>query len=150
MKKLLTCLVAVLITTPVLAEHHSSTETEVHAAVESFNTAYASNDVEAYFNHYADGVMLYFYGARQDITAYHEEWSSMVKAGGAVEKNELSDVKVQVLQDDVAVSSYFVENTTRTPEGETATVNAFEMDVWQKTDGEWKIVSLHYSEIPAE
>jgi len=151
MKKLLISLAAVLITTPALAEHHNSAEAEVHAAVEAFNTAYAANDVEGYFNNYADDAMLYFYGARQDVTAYHEEWSAMVKAGGGVEKNEISDVKVQVLQGDkVAVASYFVDNRSRTPEGDTSAEKAFESDVWQKIDGEWKIVSLHYSEIVAE
>ena len=151
MKKLLTCLVAVMITIPALAEHHNSTEAEMYAAVEAFNTAYATNDVEGYFNSYADGAMLYFYGARQDIAAYHEEWSAMVKAGGGVEKNEISDLKVQMLQgDNVAVASYFVDNMSRSAEGETSSEKAFEMDVWQKIDGEWKIVSLHYSAIAAE
>ena len=27
---------------------------------------------------------------------------------------------------------------------------AFETDVWQKVHGEWKIISLHYSEITSE
>ena len=151
MKKLLISLAAVLITIPALAEHHNSTEAEVLAAVEAFNTAYATNDVEGYFNSYADDAMLYFYGARQDIKAYHEEWSAMVEAGGGVEKNEISDVKVQVLQSDkVAVASYFVDNKSRSAEGETSSEKAFESDVWQKIDGEWKIVSLHYSAIEAE
>jgi ketosteroid isomerase-like protein len=151
MNKLLTCLVAVLITTPALAEHHNSTEAEVLAAVEAFNTAYATNDVEGYFNHYADDVMLYYYGARQEIATYHEEWSAMIKAGGGVEKNEISDVKVQMLQgNEAAVASYFVDNKTREAEGDTSTAKAFELDVWQKIDGEWKIVSMHYSEIAAE
>jgi ketosteroid isomerase-like protein len=151
MKKLLTCLAAVLITIPALAEHHNSTEAEMYAAVKAFNTAYATNDVEGYFNHYADDAMLYFYGARQDVAAYHEEWSAMVKAGGGVEKNEISDVNVQMLQGDtVAVASYFVDNRSRSAEGETSSEKAFEMDVWQKIDGEWKIVSLHYSAIVAE
>jgi len=31
-----------------------------------------------------------------------------------------------------------------------STVRAFETDVWQKIDAEWKVVSLHYSEIPPD
>ncbi len=79
MKKLLTCLVAVMITTATLAEHHSSAEDEVRAA-----------------------------------------------------------------------SAAFIDNRTRSPEGEISTARAFETDVWQKIDGKWQIVSLHYTEIPPD
>ena len=151
MKKLLTCLVAVLNTMSAMAEHHSSTEAEVFAAVEAFNEAYGTNDVEGYFGHYADDAMVYFYGERQNMALYHEEWSAMVDAGGAVEKNDPSDVRVQVMpSNEVAVATYFVDNATRSPEGETTVAKAFETDVWQKIEGEWKIVSLHYTEIEPE
>ena len=110
MKKLLTCLIAVLIPISIMAEQHSSAEAEVRAAVEAFNDAYSSNDVEGYFSHYTDDAKLYFYGARHKVADYHEEWSAMVDAGGAVEKNDPSDVSVQVLPgDEVAVASYFVD-----------------------------------------
>ncbi len=151
MKKILACLVAVLIAIPTLAAHHKSAETEVATAVSAFNGAYATNDVEGYFSHYTDDATLYFFGARQKVSAYHEEWTAMVNAGGAVEKNDLSDVKVQVMPgDEVAVATYFIDLVTRSPEGETASARAFETDVWQKIDGEWKIVSLHYTEIAPE
>ena len=151
MKKLLTCLVAALIAIPALAAHHESAEAEVSAAVVAFNEAYANNDVETYFSNYTDDATLYFFGARQKVAVYHKQWSEMVDAGGAVEKNDLSDMKVQVMPgDQVAVATYFIANATRSPEGETVEARAFETDVWQKIDGEWQIVSLHYTEIPAE
>jgi hypothetical protein len=75
----------------------------------------------------------------------------MVDAGGAVEKNDPSDVSVQVLPgDEAAVASYFVDYASRSPEGERTVAMGFESEVWQKIDGEWKIVSLHYSEIAPE
>jgi ketosteroid isomerase-like protein len=151
MKKLLICLAAVLITTSTMAEHHKSAEADVYAAVKAFNAAYASNDVEGYFDNYTDDATLYFYGARQIVADYHEEWTAMVDAGGAVEKNDISDVQVQVMPgDEVAVATYFVANATRSPDGETAVARAFESDVWQKIEDEWKIVSLHYTEIAPE
>ena len=151
MKRLLTCLVAVLIATSTMAEHHNSAEADVSAAVHAFNEAYATNDVEVYFDHYTDDATLYFFGARQIVADYHEEWSAMVDAGGAVEKNDISDVQVQVMPgDEVAVATYFVDNTTISPDGETSMAKAFESDVWQKIAGEWKIVSLHYTEIAPE
>ena len=67
MKRLLTCLAAVLITTSTMAEHHKSAEADVNAAVHAFNVAYATNDVEAYFDYYTDDATLYFFGARQIV-----------------------------------------------------------------------------------
>ncbi|MEQ8800957.1 MAG: nuclear transport factor 2 family protein, partial [Haliea sp.] len=60
-----------------------------------------------------------------------------------------ADLQVQLMPgDDVAVATSFVDNRTRAPDGATSTVRAFETDVWQKINGEWKIISLHYSVIP--
>jgi len=52
--------------------------------IAAFDTAYATNDIETYFGFYADGATVYFYGARQDISAYKKEWSAMKDAGGGV------------------------------------------------------------------
>jgi ketosteroid isomerase-like protein len=151
MKKLLTGLALVLISISAMAGHHGSADEEVRAASEAFNTAYISNDVEGYFSYYADDASIYFYGQRQDMSAYHEEWSTMVGAGGGVEVNELSDTVIQVLPGGkAAVASYFVNNRTRSADGEVSTERAFESEVWQKIDGEWKVVNLHYSVILPE
>ena len=151
MKNRIAVLVATLISFAALAAHHESALDEVRAAVEGFDTAYATNDVEGYFGYYAEGATVYFYGARQDLSAYHEEWTAMMAAGGGVEVNEMSDLVIQMMPgDEVAIATSFIDNTTRSPEGEVSTVKAFETDVWQKIDGAWKIISLHYSEIPAE
>jgi ketosteroid isomerase-like protein len=151
MKKVLISLAASMIVFPVAAQQSSSLAAEVLSAVEAFNGAYAGNRVDEYFGYYADDAGVYFYGARQSVSAYHEEWAATIAAGGGVEKNELSDVRVRVLPGgDAAVASYFVDYQMRAPDGSLSTAKAFESDVWQKIDGEWKIVSLHYSEIPLE
>ena len=60
----------------------------------------------------------------------------------------MSDLQVQVLPGgEAAVATYFVDNEPVSPDGSVAAARAFETDVWQKIDGEWKIVSLHYTEI---
>ena len=76
----------------------------------------------------------------------------MIAAGGGVDKNDTSDVRVQMLPgEDSAVVSYFVDNQSRSPDGEVSSETAYESEVWQKIDGEWKIVSLHYTNFePAE
>lgn len=54
MKKILTCLVAVLLAIPALAAHHESAEAEVNAAVVAFNEVCATKDVESYFSNYTE------------------------------------------------------------------------------------------------
>lgn len=148
MKKMLIFLAATMFAFPLAAQQGGSAAAEVRAAVEAFNGAYGGNRVEEYFSYYVDDAALYFYGERQSVSAYHEEWAETISAGGRVEKNELSDIQVRVLAGgSAAVASYFVDYAMRAPDGSVSTARAFESDVWQKIDGEWKIVSLHYTEI---
>jgi ketosteroid isomerase-like protein len=149
--KILVLLVATLASFSAFADHHGKTAAEVEAAVRAFNAAYAENEVETYFSYYADDVSIYFYGARQDVNAYHDLWAEEVAAGYAVQANELSDLRIQVLADGaVAIASYFVATKSLPVDGEQVSVKAFESDVWEKTEDGWKVVSLHYSEIPQE
>jgi ketosteroid isomerase-like protein len=153
MRKLLIILTATFISFSVLADHHnSSAATEVKNASEAFNQAYETNDVEGYFNHYTDDAMLYFYGDRWEVAAYYEYWkNSMVGAGGGVEKNSVSDMQVKVMPGgDTAIVAVFVDNRSRSPKGEINEEKGYETEIWQKIDGTWKIVSLHYSVILPE
>ena len=135
-----------------MAEHHGAENADLHAAIKAFDLAYANNDVEDYFSFYADDATVYFGGdARVDITAYHEMWIGLMAAGGGVELNEMSDLQVQVMPGgDIAIATSFIDNRTRSTDGTTSTSRAFETDVWQKIDGKWQIISLHYSGISAE
>jgi ketosteroid isomerase-like protein len=132
-----------------MAGRPGSENADLHAAIEAFDRAYAHNDVERYFSFYADDATVYFGGdARVDIAAYHEMWTGLMEAGGGVELNEMSDLQVQVMPSgDVAIATSFIDNRTRSAEGTTSTSRAFETDVWQKIDGKWKIISLHYTGI---
>lgn len=151
MSKILSCFVIALFSFSAMAADKSSVQAEVMDAAVAFDAAYASNDVETYFGFYTDDAVLYFYGARQKVSAYKEEWTALIEAGGGVEKNEMSDLHVQVMPSgDVAIITSFIDNRTRAEDGTTTTVRAFETDIWQKIDGAWKVVGLHYSEIPPE
>lgn len=149
MKKLITGLTALLLCLPAMADDHGKLKAEVMAAAEAFNEAYATNDVEAYFDFYADDAQAWWYGERVDLEAYYDEWVAMIEAGGGVEINTMSDIKIQIMPSkDIAIVSAFIENATRTPDGEVEAAKAFETDVWRKTEGEWKIVNLHFTVIP--
>lgn len=151
MKKLMMCLLVALIPLSALAAHHESVEAKIQALEEAFNGAYASNNVETYFGYYTKDSALYFFGARQPVAAYLEEWSATVASGGGYENYDLSDMRIQVMPgDSVAIATYFVDATSRSPDGELTALRAFETDIWQKIDGKWKVVNMHYSDIPVE
>jgi ketosteroid isomerase-like protein len=134
-----------------MAGHHDSAQAEVAAAAKAFNTAYATNDVDTYFGFYTEDAVLFFYGTRQPVAAYRKEWTASIKAGGGVEKNETSEIRIQMMPSgDVAVVSSFMDNRTRSEGGATSTVKAYETEIWQKIDGKWRIVGLHYSEFEPE
>lgn len=134
-----------------MAEHHGAAKAEVRDAANAFNAAFAAGEVEDYFSYYTDDATLFFFGARQDVSAYHEEWTELVAAGYTIEKYDLSDLRVQVMPSgDAAVSTYFIDFRTRDADAAVAEGKAFETDVWQKVDGKWKVVSLHYTEIPPQ
>ena len=142
-----------LMTLPLLvwADNHGAVEAEVLRLVKEFNKAYATNQVDDYFGFYASNASLYYFGERQSLEGYNKEWHEMVAAGGAVQRNDISDVEVKVLNgESIAVVTYFVDNQTRSAEGELTTARAFETDVWQKVQGVWKIINLHYSEIESD
>jgi ketosteroid isomerase-like protein len=151
MRKILSGLVIALFSFSAMADQADSSDADLNAAINAFDHAYASNDVETYFSFYAEDATVYFYGARQDIDAYHDDWVALIKDGGGVEENEMSDIIVQLLPSgDVAVSTSFIDNLSRAPNGIRTSSKAFETDVWQRIDGEWKIISLHYSDMPSE
>ena len=147
MKKLLIAFAAVIISIPAMADHHGEAEAEVRAASEAFNTAYSTNNAEEYFSFYTDDAVLFFFGKRQVVAEYNESWSASIAAGGGVIKNDLSDMQLQMLPGGkAAVASYFVDNQSRSPDGDVSSATAYESEVWEKIDGEWKIVNLHYTE----
>ncbi len=144
------CLFISLLSFSALADHHGEEPADLYAAIKAFDHAYATNDTDTYFEYYAEGATLFYSGERQDLAAYEASWPEFMAAGGGVEKNEMSDLKVQVLPcGDVAVSTSFIDNTTRSPDGSKESIRAFETDVWQKVDGKWKVISVHYTEMAA-
>ena len=59
----------------------------------------------------------------------------MVKAGGAVEKNGVSDLVIRMLPGNkAAIASFFIDYRFRGPDGEVTEEQAFETEVWQKMD----------------
>src|SRR5262245_23952885 len=91
-----------------------STVSEIEKLEAAFNGAYEKNELDAYFSYYADDVTMWFESGRVTLADYKKEWYALIKGGGGVEKNTLSDVRVQVSPGgDTAVATYAVDVLTR-------------------------------------
>jgi len=151
MKNLITIILTMALPLVALAGNPEAVESKIAEMEKAFNEAYAANQIDTYFDFYAKDATLFFYGERQPVERYHKEWQASINAGGAVVRNDVSDMKIRVLPGGkAAVASSFIDNSTRSPDGEVTTVRAYESNVWQKIDGQWKVVSLHYNEIAEE
>jgi ketosteroid isomerase-like protein len=127
------------------------TAKEVEGLVVAFNQAYERNDLEKYFSYYADDVTQWFETGRAELADYKKSWHELIQGGGGVEKNTLSDIRIQVSPGgEAAVATYVVDVVTRAVDGKKTKERAYETDVWYKRDGKWKIVHLHYNskEVP--
>lgn len=124
-------------------------EAEVREAVTRFNAAYLANDMAAYWPFYDASLTQWWPEGRVDLEAYRGQWDKMLKDGGKVLENELSDLVVQVSPSgDAAVASYAVRVVTRQPDGTLSKERVHETDVWFKRGGVWRVVHLHYSPKP--
>ena len=123
-----------------------TTAGEIEKLVVAFNQAYERNDLEEYFSYYADDVTQWFESGRAGLADYKKSWHELIEGGGGVEKNALSDIRIQVSPGgDAAAATYVVDVVTRQADGKKTKEQAFETDVWYKRDGKWKIVHLHYN-----
>ena len=151
MHKLLTLCATALISFSAVADQHGAPEAELRKVVIAFNEAYADNDVERYFSYFAEDADMYWSGARQTTAAYREDWVATVEAGGAVEKNGVSDLVIRMLPgNEAAIVSFFIDYRMHTPDGEVVEEQAFETEVWEKINGAWKLVGLHNNVIPPQ
>ncbi|MBT5817540.1 MAG: DUF861 domain-containing protein [Proteobacteria bacterium] len=151
MKYLLMFLLAALLPLSAQSDSNAAVEKEIRENVMKFNGSYAENDLGSYFSFYAEDSMLIVGGSRVILADYHKGWHEFIAGGGGVEKNEITDIQVQVLSGgEVAIANYLIEARSRSIEGEVSKESAIETDVWQKRDGVWKIVSMHYTSRPKE
>src|SRR5262245_989060 len=126
-------------------------EAEVREAETRFNAAYLANDMAAYWPFYDPALTQWWPEGRVDLPAYQSQWTKLLKDGGKVLEDELSDMVVQVSPSgDAAVASYAVRVVTRQADGKVTKERVHESDIWFKKGGVWRVVHLHYSPRPEE
>jgi ketosteroid isomerase-like protein len=108
--------------------------------------AYESNDLEAYWAFYADDVTQLWDTGPISLEEYKREWNALVEQGGGVVSGRTEDLRIRVSpKGDVAIATYAMDVTYRSPAGELSEGRYYETDVWFLRDGAWKIVHYHFS-----
>jgi len=121
-------------------------EDEIRALALEFNNAYLENDLDKYFDYYADDATLWFNSGRSTLSSYRDGWYELIESGGGVRKNAVSDLRVQMSPvGDAAIATYQVEVQTAYPGGESGNEKAHETDIWFKTADGWRITHVHYT-----
>ena len=122
---------------------------EIRKLEQEMNDAYAANDLPKYFGYYADDLTQWLPEGRTDLPAYKKSWSAYIGAGAKIQSVKLSDLHIQVAPSgDAAVASYGLHVSTKEKDGKVTEADYRESDVWFKRGGNWRVVFLHYSEVP--
>ena len=151
MKTFLFSLVLAVFATIPATGSAQSPETEVIARVIAFNEAYEKNDLDAYFGFYTDDAILWLDSGHSKLGDYKKDWYELIGKGGAVEKNTITGMDVQMGPGDTtAIVTYQLEVHTRMPDGSVTVDHAHECDTWFKADGQWRVGHLHYTVIKPE
>jgi ketosteroid isomerase-like protein len=122
---------------------------EIRRLEAEINTAYAANDLPKYFAYYADDFRGMFPDGVFTLADYRKTWTDYIKSGGAVLAFTYTDLQVQVSPGgDAAVASYRALARTRDPGKDPVEDKYLETDVFFKRSGQWKLVEVHYSQVP--
>ena len=138
------------LTASLLPAAHAATDTgaverEITQLEQVWNDAYGANDLPKYFGYYAENPLLVFYNKRTTLADYRKEWTSATKTE-PVQAAKMSDLKLEVdPSGDTAVASYQLDVSTKHADGKVTVEHAFEMDVWFKQKGGWRVNAVHYS-----
>jgi len=122
---------------------------EIRKLEQEMNDAYAANDLPKYFGYYADDLTQWLPEGRTDLPQYKKSWTAYIGAGAKIRSVKLSDLHIQVgPSGDTAVASYLLHVSTKEKDGKITEGDYRESDVWFKRSGNWRVVFLHYSEVP--
>jgi ketosteroid isomerase-like protein len=141
----LLALTASLLPAAQAATDTGAVEHEITRLEQVWNDAYGANDLPKYFGYYAEDPLLVFYNKRTKLADYRKEWTTATKTE-PVQAAKMSDLKIEVdPAGDTAVASYQLDVSTKHADGKVTVENAFEMDVWFKQKGGWRVSAVHYS-----
>ena len=123
-------------------------EQQIRELEQKMNDAYGKNDLPTYFSYYAPDFVQWLPEGRTDLEKYKKDWTEYIKKGNQVQEVKLKDVTVRVgPSQDSAVFAYILYVKTKLADGKVTEEENQETDVWFKRQGEWKVVTLHYSPV---
>ena len=124
----------------------TNAEQEIRNLEQQMNDAYARNDLQAYFNYYAQDFTQWLPEGRTDLERYKRQWQAYISSGNSVQAAEVRELVMRVApSEDAVVASYILYVKTKATDGKITEEENQETDVWFKRDGAWKVVALHFA-----
>jgi len=126
---------------------------ELRRAVDTFYNAWYDSDWDLYNSFYADDVV--FIDSAGDHMSLDEQNAKAAQIGERVgspvfdhaRENLVHAIRVSPTGD-AGVAYWTFPWEYQTENGVSTTIDYAESDVWWKVDGKWKVVLIHYHEIP--
>ncbi|MCM8557753.1 YybH family protein [Sphingomicrobium sediminis] len=127
------------------ADERAAIAGEVEARFESLVAAAERGDTNAYFAHFDGGTFTALNASGTVNTDFDLFRVDYLEASGAIEGYDALDfpkVEVRVLDRDTAVLVNEYQGRVRLGDGNVVAIAGGGQQVWQKTDGEWLMVSV--------
>ena len=144
------------LTEVVAQENADSIRAEVDSAATASWEAYAANDVELYFESFAeDAILVESSGREQTKSGYYVEWKDLIEAGGGVTAIDVNFPRsIRLSSDGTMAVVHYISFPTSYRFFDDSSAGGFVdttivwmvTDVWSKEGDSWKIVHSHFHE----
>ena len=125
---------------------------ELRTAIKTFYDAFYTQNWDVYYNFYSDDVVLIDKtGDVMDLAEYESRAAKDAEVLGDLLTDSVADslVDVRLSPDGKSGIAYSrLPYLYRNKDGVETTITIAETDVWWKIDGEWKVVHIHFPEVP--
>src|SRR5262245_52487733 len=110
---------------------------------------YKAGDIEGYLANYAPDITVYFSGSLMKSDEVRKFIRSLFEGGGKTLDFQIADPDDIQLSEygDAAVVSYPWRERFRYADGRETDSEYYEMDVWYRQNGEWKLAHMHVSTV---
>ncbi len=135
-----------LLTTLLASGQAPSPEQEILTLTRQYNQAWESLDVEAISPYHANDIIYYWHGRKgpSSKTEFEALLRQLLPSMSSY-SHHMIDPQVQLIGEEVAVVSHEVDGEYRSKDGELSNYDGALTYVFQKIEGQWKIILIHES-----
>jgi uncharacterized protein (TIGR02246 family) len=131
------------------ADRKAALADTVQVLVQEWATAWSALKPEPYLDLYSEDVQFYYRGTRSPRRTFVKQVRSLME-GYQTYRIEPGDPQIDVLAENAAVASFRYKGQAVDTTGNARDVSAAVTLVYQRRDGDWKIIQVHESVPPPD